>query len=363
MGWLLILGAVLQGQVFEGLNKGDRIEVTFSGGRTLIGTVTQLAPDRSSLRLDASDDYPALAGTMKVEAGRVKAVRRLEPLDEATRRARVREARAELERDEAERRAKLTKLRERPFEGATTTARRGLFAVTTDGGAPLAHQVAADLEAAFADFERFFTGRRDTNVRYGVLVFSSAEAFRAYFELLFGPPANPNLFGFYHASERTLVFFFDGDYERMTIFMRHEAFHAFLAAFGVEAPAWFNEGMATYYETSLSGVPRANPPRAGQLKLLREQKLLLGLEAIRRLSYDEVLNGTLEVQPAGRIPRYYAQLWSWIQFLMSDPKRREILPRYLEALADGDEAAAWSAATRGLNADALEAEWRRFQER
>jgi len=72
----------------------------------------------------------------------------------------------------------------------------------------------------------------------------------------------------------------------------------------------------------------------------------------------------VEVKAAGeRIPRYYAQLWSWIQFLMSDPKRREILPRYLDGLAGGDEEEAWSGATRGLDLRALEADWRRFQER
>jgi len=65
---------------------GDRIEITFHSGSTIVGTL--VAPpakaEKGSLTLDVTLEYPELNGTMTVPKKEIKGVRKLRGLDPET---------------------------------------------------------------------------------------------------------------------------------------------------------------------------------------------------------------------------------------------------------------------------------------
>lgn len=363
---LLALAALtLQTHPFEGLDVGDRIEVTFTSRRRMTGWIKSIKKDRRSLRLDVSHDFPDLKGTMRIESFKVRKIRKLDQIDREAHKLRVDEATRELEKADARRRgreAEAEGVRALSFDGDTVTRRKGAFKVITDAGSGVAERVAADLVEAFGDFSGFFTPPPDGGAGYKVYVYSSERSFARYFVRALNQKWNPISRGFYVPKERTLVLYYDGNYVRLKPFLRHEGFHAYLHGLGVRAPAWFNEGMAVYFETASASRASPNPTRARELKLIGEVDGLVDLDALRKVNYSDYHAKTVTVVQGSlthTVPRYYAQGWSWIFFLVNQG-HPAVLRTYLSGLRAGRSAAeAWTAATEGIDLDGLEAQWRR----
>ena len=225
----------------------------------------------------------------------------------------------------------------------------------TDSGSGVARQVLKTIQEAFVEFGRVFRGARDPEMKYRVLVYSIRESYRTYFERVHGRSWPETNRAFYTYSDKTLVLLDLRDDEALRTDVRHEAFHAFLHSFWVDAPAWFNEGLATYYETSGG----ANADRTKELLLLEEVGAMDSIDTLRAVGYKDYAYSTVQV---GRytVPRYYAQGWSLVRFMMDDADRRRALTRFLDALQGGatdDEA--WTTASRGLTVEKLDAEWER----
>jgi hypothetical protein len=89
---LLALSATAQEVPYGDLAAGDRLEVTFQSGNTIVGTLVSPNPKatldfskESSLVLDVTWEYPGLNGTMTVQKKEIKSFRKLRVMDEKTR--------------------------------------------------------------------------------------------------------------------------------------------------------------------------------------------------------------------------------------------------------------------------------------
>lgn len=357
-----LLFALAQGHVFDGFDKGDLVKVTFTGDRTMSGWIAAMAEDRSSLQLDASYEFPELEGTVLVEAWKVKSVKALEAISPEEQARRVAAAKARLDEDEKLRVARelgLKQVEALAFTGSPTMIEEAPFTVKTDSGPDVARSVLKTIKEAFAEFGRTFRGARDAAMKYRVLVYSSRDSYKTYFERVHGRTWPETNRAFYTYADTTLVLLDQRDDEALETDLRHEAFHAFLHSFWVDAPAWFNEGLATYYETAGG----ANADRAKELALLEEVGVVETVERLREVGYQDYAYKTVQV---GRytVPRFYAQGWSLARYLMDDADRRKVLTRFLAAKQEGtSDDDAWTAATRDVNSSSLQADWERARAR
>jgi hypothetical protein len=108
--WLLLL---LQTDPFEGLQPGERVEITLRSGHTISGSVARL--NGTGAALDVSESFPDVVGTMKVRRADAMTVRRLAPMSAEARAAAetARErSRESLEEENRRRRAREADFRE-----------------------------------------------------------------------------------------------------------------------------------------------------------------------------------------------------------------------------------------------------------
>ena len=113
----------------------------------------------------------------------------------------------------------------------------------TDAATKLTRTAVADYFAG----ERF-TVRPDRAVT--VFVFPDATSYQAFCRRRYGGPCE-SPFGFYRPGEREIAF----DASRGVSTITHEIVHPLLAADFVEAPAWFDEGLASLFEAPLMPRP------------------------------------------------------------------------------------------------------------
>lgn len=354
----VLLVLLIQSRAFESFEKGDLIQVTLVGGRKMSGWIKAMSKDHQSIQLDISYEFPEMEGTVLVEARNVKSVAALEEIDPAEQTRRVAAAKARLEEQEKLRAAHeldLKKTEALEFVGTPETVEDPPFTVRTDAGTDVARAVLRTLKDAFAEYGRTFRGARDAEMKYRVLVYSSRDSYKTYYERVHGREWTDSNRAFYTYADQTLVLLDLRDDDALSTDVRHEAFHAFLHSFWVDAPAWFNEGLATYFE-SPGG---ANADRSKELSLLKEAGAFDPLKALRRVGYKDYAYETITVGQY-RVPRYYAQGWSFVRYLMEDGDRRRVLTRYLGALQDGSsDDEAWTQSLREIDEAKLEADWER----
>lgn len=179
------------------------------------------------------------------------------------------------------------------------------------------------------------------------------------------PSANGYIAGFYSPTV-TDVFAVviktesnEGDWNKGDDFALHEYVHHFMMQYYSNAyPAWLSEGYSEYYMTaSLESDRRVigDFNRARALSLLEPGMVWHPIEDILRKRPGELgkWNG----------PIYYAQSWVLTHYILSDPQRQALLPRYLEVVRGGrDPVAAWKDVF-GDDPDALTDKLRRYLNR
>jgi len=86
LGLLAVLAGRAAAASQDGPVPGDRVEITFASGATLIGTVVKPAtPAREpALTLDLTWEYPGLNGTLTVPTPDIRGIRKLRALDAET---------------------------------------------------------------------------------------------------------------------------------------------------------------------------------------------------------------------------------------------------------------------------------------
>lgn len=117
----LASAASAQDDIWKLLTKGDRVQITFRSGNTLLGNLSSKPTDprvqpppvdystATEVTLDLSLEYPGLNGTMTIPRREIKEIRKLQNLDAATMK-RIQEEMARIKAqtaaDDAERRAR-----------------------------------------------------------------------------------------------------------------------------------------------------------------------------------------------------------------------------------------------------------------
>lgn len=136
----------------------------------------------------------------------------------------------------------------------------------------------------------------------------------------------------------------------------HEYVHHFMMQYYANAyPAWLVEGYAEYYMTaSLENDRRV----IGGYSPWRGDALLT--PGLVWLPAEELLSKRLSELGKWDGQMYYAQAWLLTHYLLTDPKRAALLPRYLDAVRGGQApTAAWKAVF-GTDVADLNAELRRY---
>ena len=122
--------------------------------------------------------------------------------------------------------------------------------------------------------------------------------------------------------------------EDMLRTVRHEGFHQYLDLVAEDAPLWFNEGMAEYYEGSRMGAGRA---RGGQVRrdhLLVLEAALSGRDIVPLSSFLHMSRDAFYA--SGKMELHYAQGWAVVHFLRKGPARfREPFRTLMARLVEG----------------------------
>jgi len=185
---------------------------------------------------------------------------------------------------------------------------------------------------------------RGEDERFPVIVFATGREYRE-FGREFIPGGTENSGGMYLGSLDVLLILDRPDADDTYSVLFHEAFHQFMRRYVRNPPMWLNEGLAVYYEG-------ARPGRSG-IRFINTRKDLWDIlrkvvptpEAIplwrtvtanRPMFYDETpihVHGYVGVH---RKTLYYAEAYTLIHLLLSDPTGRERVQNYIRDLAQDD---------------------------
>lgn len=116
--------------------------------------------------------------------------------------------------------------------------------------------------------------------------------------------------------------------------INHEFSHLVSHENGWRLPLWFEEGLASYYETLefQDGVMITGKPHEKHLKLLRNKKFpLIGLGQLFQLTYEDRRS-----QPGHHMDALYVQGWAVVHLLAANQKFAPKFPEFFRAVAAGE---------------------------
>jgi tetratricopeptide (TPR) repeat protein len=225
------------------------------------------------------------------------------------------------------------------------------YVVRSDLSRELCAETARLLESAYTSYSVHLR-RVDGSERnkFRVYLFSGEASYKRYADEAFGGSME-NTAGVYSRLVKQLLIWNlpDADERRRTVI--HEGFHQYLDALTRDAPRWFNEGLAQYYELAdtVNGKFTTGQVDERALRVLDDAGTA-PLTDFFRLDAD----GFMDAETVGR---NYAQAWAFVHFLQHSGKpERAVFDRLFAGLCDGLAAdAAVHAAFEGVDLDALEA--------
>ena len=145
--------------------------------------------------------------------------------------------------------------------------------------------------------------------------------------------------------------------EKLGATLVHEAFHQWLGTHVDDAPRWFNEGMAEYFEGGKI------TPKSLEIGVVDSGWVsLLQSNMDTCLPVGDLMHlGAKDFYAEGRVQLNYAQAWSWVHFLAAKRSTRKLLSRYFKALRAGKDAKeAYLEAFEDADLGALERSWRQY---
>jgi hypothetical protein len=212
--------------------------------------------------------------------------------------------------------------------GTTHRSQFGRYDVITDTSPEYANRMATLMDEVYRAYSKYFPYKKNETLRFRVLVFQQESDFLKFNSSLSGIafPPGTRLGAFYSPNEKQLVGFDMKDWEEMQSTFRHEGLHQFIDYFVDGCPAWFNEGYASFFETSTVDEIKFNPERHHSAKMwIRDSKN----------SFKELFHMNLrDFQAKGAIQ--YGPSWAAIYYLIVNGKK-SVLDAYLEALMEGKD--------------------------
>jgi len=228
------------------------------------------------------------------------------------------------------------------------------YDVVTNVSDAHAERYAQLADAMYAMYATIFPARVEPAPPSMVVVFKTREEF-----LKFGAPENT--LGFYYPASRNLFLL---DHVNPTItqmVLLHEGFHQYLHLLIEKPPLWFNEGMASYFETATLekksftvGTPSLRLRRLAAMLQKRSSPPLREFVTIT----DE------EFRDPESVPDNYALAWGLCHFFLhcENGKYRKVLHAYFQALRRGasHEETASKHLVPLLRSKTLEDEWEKY---
>jgi hypothetical protein len=216
---------------------------------------------------------------------------------------------------------------DKPFEFKSRN-----YLVRSDHSQKLCADASQALEQALGLYNRTF-GRPAAEgeaQRYPVYLFSGLSGYLAYAGVLFGS-APTNTAGLYSPVLKQLLIWNLPDRDDMLRTVRHEGFHQYLDRLLDDAPTWFNEGTAEYFEVAEvdGGQLEAGPPSRGHV-------LTLTHKDFKWTPVDELVRmGQAEFyKEAGS---RYAQAWALVHCLLEGSREDKALyTTYMQGLLAGE---------------------------
>ena len=208
---------------------------------------------------------------------------------------------------------------------------KGKYTVKTDVSAEYAMEKAIFMDDFYISFERVFC-RGFTNSASPTLYITKTR--RGYFEVLKKKGINAPSWsgGLYYSSEKLLAGYQEAGDELMKVLL-HEGTHQLMDYYtGKDLLPWFNEGIATNFESwDIYKSPRVNVFES-QFKSVwletvathhqKSKYTLSDFKFLLNLSYEDWNNS---VDPSD----YYAQGWSMVNFFMNTPENFKVYDRIL----------------------------------
>jgi len=211
------------------------------------------------------------------------------------------------------------------------------YQVLTTHSLQLAEEVAGRLEVLFSGYSRLFRPGKSEHLRYTVRILRDKKEFEAYCEA-HGIRGARNAGAIFVPDEKEIISYYRGKKSRMFASLYHECFHQFLHSQLEEIPIWFDEGLATYYQTAWVD------PVGGGVRFGKKE------ECLAEIAQHAHLRGTyVPLRALIRMDRrtfygpkralHYAEAWSFCYFLLTAENGRYsgLLRRYFSILQkEGD---------------------------
>lgn len=240
----------------------------------------------------------------------------------------------------------------RKFEAETRN-----YVVRTNVDQALADDIAKHVELIRRLYEQIFPKPSRSKRKFPIIVFASKEEYHRN-----GGPAGAG--GHFDPAFKQLFLFKYPKDSDTKLVLFHEGFHQFLDALEVEAPQWFNEGLADFFgpsqyvnERGTEGMRiRPNPWRLDTVKQMIRANTALPFERLMTMTQAEMY----APEVAGQC---YAQAWSICYFLAQADDRAhfEYLKDYFQALRRGKGLReAYQSVFGRADMAAMEQRWREY---
>lgn len=174
--------------------------------------------------------------------------------------------------------------------------------------------------------------------RFPVVILATADEYQAFGGKYFGGRVEHTR-GLYVPSVKLLLIRDEADSAETYEVLFHEAFHQFMHHFVPAAPIWVNEGLATYYGTArvTSHGLAFDRPRSEYADLVASAasaRQLIPLHPLMTADATEFYSGA-EVEGVGCLKTQlcYAQSYTLVAYMLSEPEGADHLRRYLRELA------------------------------
>jgi hypothetical protein len=197
-------------------------------------------------------------------------------------------------------------------------------------------KIASRLEEAYDLFAKQFRKPPASHLPGRTLVFQSKESYLAYSKKASGDDLEDTL-GVYFPGFREFLLFCREETTETRETLVHEGFHQYLHHFLEDAPRWFNEGMASYFEATKwtpNGAKIGGPLKMRVETFKSEGYHARDLKDLMQLSAEEFMDPS-------RAADHYAQSWALCNFLREKPGMgRDLFRVYVDQLLSGKPAKA-----------------------
>jgi tetratricopeptide (TPR) repeat protein len=211
------------------------------------------------------------------------------------------------------------------FPGKTYKAIFGRYDLETNVSQEYATKMARFMDKVYQSYIKVFPYKKNETLRFHLKLFATEGEFFSYYRRTTGAdPSGPKgkILAYYMSVTKELV---GWNAEGIEETLQHEGLHQYFDYFIEDCPIWFNEGYASFFETSTADEVRFNDGRHNTAAWLHHQNQLPSMKEVFMMSGD-----VFRAQGAF----HYGTSWSVVYWFVKSG-RKPILDRYFEALMEG----------------------------